>query len=95
MKIFDTKNAAIASSSITVQTLTLNGDGYAVGADVECRWAIIKVSATTYLGDASDVAATDFPLASTDLPLKVQVANTELLHFKGSAGQYVYLISGS
>jgi hypothetical protein len=95
MDTFDTRDTNIASSSITVQTLTLDGDGYIQGGDVECRWAIIKVEAVTYVGDASDVAATDFPLASTDLPLKVQIANTEVLHFKGTATKKVYLISGS
>jgi hypothetical protein len=95
MKTFDTKQSDIVSSTITVQTLTLNSSGYAVGAEVECRWAIIKVSANTWLGDAVDVANTDFPLVSTDHPLPVTIANTELLHFFGTAAQKVYLISGS
>lgn len=95
MRTFNTKKSDIASSELTVQTLTLDGSGYAVGADIECRWVIIKVSANTYLGDSSAVDNTDVPLVSTDIPLRLNVANTEILHFYGTAAQKVYLISGS
>lgn len=96
MKTFDTKKSNVASSVITTQTLVLNSAGYIQGGDVECRWAkvIAESGKTIYIGGNSSVANT-CPLLSNTVWQEFQIANTDALHFKGTAADKIYIISGS
>ena len=96
MRTFDTKQADIASSVITTQTLVLDADGYVQGANVECRWAkvIAEAQKTIYIGGNSDVAVT-CPLLSNTVWQEFKIANTDALHFKGTTADKIYIISGS
>jgi hypothetical protein len=96
MDFNDTKKSDIASSTITTQSLAIAASGLVQGGDVECRWAkvIAEAAKTVYIGGNASVDNT-CPLLSNTVWQEFQIDNTQALHFAGTEGDKVYIISGS
>lgn len=75
------------------EVITLDAGGAGQGSDVDCRQVKVmaEASKTAYVGNSSSVDNT-YPVLPNTAYLPIEVNNTSLLYFSGTAGDKIYLI---